>query len=64
MIHTDKKLTLVFEFVDTDLKKYMDSQGGDLSSSTITSLMLQLMTGVAYCHQNRVLHRDLKPQYC
>jgi cyclin-dependent kinase len=24
--------------------------------------MYQLMSGVAYCHKRRVLHRDLKPQ--
>ena len=24
--------------------------------------MHQLLTGLAYCHSNRVLHRDLKPQ--
>jgi cyclin-dependent kinase len=28
VIHTEKKLTLVFEFLDQDLKKLMDSAGG------------------------------------
>lgn len=27
VIHTDKTLTLVFEYMDQDLKKFMDSQG-------------------------------------
>ena len=26
------------------------------------SFLFQLLQGVAYCHQHRVLHRDLKPQ--
>jgi len=26
------------------------------------SFLLQLLRGIAYCHQHRVLHRDLKPQ--
>ena len=26
VIHTERKLTLVFEFLDQDLKKFMDSQ--------------------------------------
>jgi serine/threonine protein kinase len=24
--------------------------------------MFQLLKGTAFCHENRVLHRDLKPQ--
>ncbi len=121
MIHTEKKLTLVFEFIDTDLKKFLDTNNGDLDLPTIKSLMEQLLRGtkklsgakiviidfrkkkkkekkkkkkkkkekkekknrgrfndsrfdqvislhkfnnlgIAYCHEHRVLHRDLKPQ--
>lgn len=29
VIHTSKKLTLVFEFLEQDLKKIIDSTGGD-----------------------------------
>lgn len=28
VIHTEKKLTLVFEYLDSDLKKYLDSNAG------------------------------------
>ncbi|KAJ3255494.1 cyclin-dependent serine/threonine protein kinase [Boothiomyces macroporosus] len=59
VIHTEKKLTLVFEYLDSDLKKYLDS---DISVNTIQLLMHQLLEGIAYCHEHRVLHRDLKPQ--
>jgi serine/threonine protein kinase len=62
VIHTEKKLTLVFEFIDTDLKKFLDANNGDLDVPTIKSLLLQLLKGIAYCHEHRVLHRDLKPQ--
>ncbi|KAJ3075835.1 cyclin-dependent kinase 5 [Podochytrium sp. JEL0797] len=62
VIHTEKKLTLVFEFMDSDLKKFMDSYGGDLDVPTNKHLMYQLMKGIAFCHEHRVLHRDLKPQ--
>jgi len=61
--HTEKKLTLVFEFLDQDLKKYLDACGDNgLDPYTIKSFLFQLLQGIAYCHQHRVLHRDLKPQ--
>ncbi|KAI4182759.1 MAG: hypothetical protein L6R41_005780 [Letrouitia leprolyta] len=64
VIHTENKLMLVFEYMDKDLKKFMDSrgQGGQLDYVTIKSFMYQLLQGIAFCHENRVLHRDLKPQ--
>ncbi|KAG0333135.1 negative regulator of the PHO system [Podila horticola] len=64
VIHTENKLTLVFEYMDQDLKKYMDQHGnrGALGPIVIKAFMYQLLKGVAFCHENRVLHRDLKPQ--
>ena len=69
VIHTENKLMLVFEYMDKDLKKYMDSYTnpaggarGALDAATIKSFMWQLLRGIAFCHENRVLHRDLKPQ--
>ncbi|KAJ1737350.1 cyclin-dependent kinase 5 [Coemansia sp. Benny D160-2] len=62
VLHTEKKLTLVFEFMDSDLKKFVDAYGGDLDPLTVKHLLYQLLCGISYCHRNRVLHRDLKPQ--
>ncbi|KJR80756.1 uncharacterized protein SPSK_05063 [Sporothrix schenckii 1099-18] len=64
VIHTESKLMLVFEYMDGDLKKYMDTNGerGALKPMLIKSFMYQLLKGIDFCHQNRVLHRDLKPQ--
>jgi len=64
VIHTENKLMLVFEYMDKDLKKYMDTHGerGALKPQIIKSFMYQLLQGIAFCHDNRVLHRDLKPQ--
>jgi len=61
VIHTEKKLTLVFEYLDQDLKKYLDASEG-LDAHQIKSSLYQLLRGVAFCHDRRVLHRDLKPQ--
>lgn len=62
VIHTEKKLTLVFEYLDQDLKKYLDSCPGSGPPATMKSFLWQLLKGVAFCHEHRVLHRDLKPQ--
>jgi len=61
VIYTERKLTLVFEFLDQDLKKYMDFSR-QLSPETIRTFMKHLLEGIAFCHEHRVLHRDLKPQ--
>ncbi|KNC46237.1 CMGC/CDK/CDK5 protein kinase [Thecamonas trahens ATCC 50062] len=62
VLHSDKKLTLVFEYLDQDLKKYMDGIGGGIEPHIVKTYMYQLLKGLAFCHEHRVLHRDLKPQ--
>lgn len=61
VVHTEKKLTLVFEFCDHDLKKFLDAKES-LDMATVKSFLYQLLRGIAFCHDRRVLHRDLKPQ--
>jgi len=61
VIHTEKKLTLVFEYCEHDLKKIIDTKES-LDTATIKSYLYQLLRGVAFCHSKKVLHRDLKPQ--
>jgi cyclin-dependent kinase len=79
VLHTEKKLTLIFEYLDSDLKKFLDSYGGDIDTLTIKvkaleqlllhfavqliqhilfqQFMYQLLKGIAFCHEHRVLHR-------
>eukprot|EP00615_Pteridomonas_danica_P014285 CAMPEP_0114409750 /NCGR_PEP_ID=MMETSP0102-20121206/23596_1 /TAXON_ID=38822 ORGANISM="Pteridomonas danica, Strain PT" /NCGR_SAMPLE_ID=MMETSP0102 /ASSEMBLY_ACC=CAM_ASM_000212 /LENGTH=292 /DNA_ID=CAMNT_0001577213 /DNA_START=1 /DNA_END=879 /DNA_ORIENTATION=+ len=62
---TENKLFLVFAFLDQDLKQYMDrliKRREYMEPRLIKSLMKQVLTGVLFCHENRVMHRDLKPQ--
>ncbi|XP_010790543.1 cyclin-dependent kinase 16-like [Notothenia coriiceps] len=62
IIHTEKCLTLVFEYLEKDLKQYMDDCGSIMSVHNVKIFLFQLLRGLAYCHRRKVLHRDLKPQ--
>jgi len=62
IVHTNNSLTLVFEYLERDLKQYMDDCGAILAIDNIKLFLFQLLRGLAYCHARRVLHRDLKPQ--
>lgn len=63
VVPSEKKLFMVFEFLDRDLKKYMDSvPAGGISLPLVKSYLYQLLSGIAFCHSHRILHRDLKPQ--
>lgn len=58
----ETSLYLVFEHLDLDLKKLLDKHKNGLPPLLVKSYMWQLLKGLAYCHANRVLHRDLKLQ--
>lgn len=62
IVHTDKSLTLVFEYLERDLKQYMDDCGAILAINNVKLFLFQMLRGLSYCHARRVLHRDLKPQ--
>ncbi|XP_062969700.1 cyclin-dependent kinase 18 isoform X3 [Cynocephalus volans] len=62
LIHTDRSLTLVFEYLDSDLKQYLDHCGNLMSMHNVKIFMFQLLRGLSYCHRRKILHRDLKPQ--
>ena len=61
-INGDKKLYLIFEFLDYDLKKYLNASGGPLPLNLVKSYLYQITAALRYCHSKRILHRDLKPQ--
>ncbi|KAK0133772.1 Cyclin-dependent kinase 14 [Merluccius polli] len=62
IIHTKETLTLVFEYVHTDLCQYMDKHPGGLHPDNVKLFLYQLLRGLSYIHHRYILHRDLKPQ--
>mmetsp|Transcript_101125 Transcript_101125/g.179500 ORF Transcript_101125/g.179500 Transcript_101125/m.179500 type:complete len:325 (+) Transcript_101125:52-1026(+) len=56
------KLTLVFELMENDLKKYMKALGKPLDPPVIKCLCWQMVKGLEVCHARRIIHRDIKPQ--
>ncbi|NXG65041.1 CDK3 kinase, partial [Hemiprocne comata] len=63
VIHSQKKLYMVFEYLNQDLRKYLDSsETGELPLNSVKNYLFQLLQGVSFCHSHSVIHRDLKPQ--
>ncbi len=51
---------IVMEYLPHDLRALMDGMAQPFRSSEVKCLMLQLLAGVAFMHENWILHRDLK----
>ena len=62
IVHTRSSITLVFEYLDCDLKQYMEYvRSMDLNDVKI--FLYQVLRGLAYCHARRILHRKGKKHF-
>ena len=48
------------DFIEHDLKTLLTTMPAPFLQSEIKTLMLQLLSAVAHCHERWILHRDLK----
>ena len=48
---------LVFEYMLSDLSEVIRKAEKPLTEAQIKSYMLMLLKGVAFCHQNNIMHR-------
>ncbi|KAF5280412.1 hypothetical protein FQR65_LT03221 [Abscondita terminalis] len=64
VIMEEARIYLIFEFLSMDLKKYLNKLGSGkcMDPKLVKSYLYQINNAILFCHQRRVLHRDLKPQ--
>lgn len=54
-------ISLVFDFMETDLEHLVKDNSIILSAAHIKNMMLQTLLGLNFLHAHYILHRDLKP---
>ncbi|XP_030371759.1 cyclin-dependent kinase 2 [Scaptodrosophila lebanonensis] len=62
VVISKNNLFMIFEYLNMDLKKLMDKKKEVFTPQLIKSYMYQIFDALGFCHTNRILHRDLKPQ--
>ncbi|OJT09453.1 Cyclin-dependent kinase G-2 [Trametes pubescens] len=51
---------IVMDFIEHDLKTLLSVMPSPFLQSEVKTLLLQLLSAIAYCHERWILHRDLK----
>ena len=51
----------VFEYCETDLELVIKDRSLIFSAADVKAYLQMVLQGLAFCHDNWVLHRDIKP---
>ena len=55
-----KELFMVFDYIPFDLSGLIESGIINWNEAKINSIFVQIMRGVARCHEDDIMHRDIK----
>ena len=55
IVHTDKSLTLVFEYLERDLKQYMDDCGAILAMNNVKLFLFQVTKHTILISSNQMI---------
>mmetsp|Transcript_49448 Transcript_49448/g.117647 ORF Transcript_49448/g.117647 Transcript_49448/m.117647 type:complete len:463 (+) Transcript_49448:84-1472(+) len=58
----DGSLYYIFEYIDSDLLRFVKAHPDGASECQACALSRQLLTGLAHIHQHGFFHRDIKPE--
>ncbi|CAL8126736.1 unnamed protein product [Orchesella dallaii] len=57
-----KHIYLVFEFIDHTLLDQLEQKSHGLDEDTCRKYIYQILRGLNFCHENNIIHRDVKPE--
>ncbi|XP_047139292.1 cyclin-dependent kinase-like 1 isoform X1 [Hydra vulgaris] len=57
-----RKLHLVFEFCDFTVLNELEAHPNGVAENIIKRIIYQVLKAVAFCHQHKCIHRDVKPE--
>ena len=62
IVVTERRLYLIFEFVESDLRRFIQDTPDTLHPMLVKKIMFQILEATCFCHCRRIMHRDLKPE--
>ena len=58
VVHTEKKLTLVFEYLDQDLKQYLDECRGEISEEKMKVCFSRYLFKIFQIRYSSIFHNE------
>jgi len=62
VIHTQSRLYIITEKGGADLFEFFDEHPSGVPETWANQIMINILKGVLFCHEQGICHRDLKPE--
>ena len=60
MLHDNNSVSLLVEYLKGDAMSHLIKRKGALREKDVSKYFQQILEGLAYLHENKIVHRDLK----